>query len=322
MAMILADRVQETTNTVGLGNVTLTGAASGGFRTFASVMSTGDTAPVAVVDPVNNIWEATIATMQSDGTLALSVTASSAGGAQISLASNGNRTMVMLTPTSYYLKNFLSASKSTTATALSSAGVLQFDAVHWTAIYRTCPRLPSAPAIGNTLLGFAVGPGLAIPSSIWSTILGQTTDVSNQNVAIFSRPVTTSALRPEWRPYGVDNNNTQALSIVEVSGYNSFSPFHGIPTSANGNDFNYTLPVCPASSNILFMLEWDDTYQPIYSMSAGLTLVHDFGSGDSETNHGAYMFLAPGTLSGQTINVSLTANVSSSKVCAGLVMSY
>lgn len=68
MAHVAADRVQETTTTVGTGTVTLAGAVAG-FKTFASRMAVADTCWYAIVDPATGAWETGLGTLASATTL-------------------------------------------------------------------------------------------------------------------------------------------------------------------------------------------------------------------------------------------------------------
>ena len=56
MALVVADRVKETTTTTGTGAITLAGAANN-FVTFSSVLSNSDTTYYAIVDETNNDFE-------------------------------------------------------------------------------------------------------------------------------------------------------------------------------------------------------------------------------------------------------------------------
>jgi hypothetical protein len=67
MALVLADRVKETTTTAGTGTITLDGATTG-FQSFA-VVGNGNTTFYAIVAQVGNEWEVGIGTYTSAGTL-------------------------------------------------------------------------------------------------------------------------------------------------------------------------------------------------------------------------------------------------------------
>jgi len=66
MALVIADRVQETTTTTGTGTVTL-GGASSGYRSFA-VIGNGNTTYYAIVDSTAGNWEVGVGTYTSSGT--------------------------------------------------------------------------------------------------------------------------------------------------------------------------------------------------------------------------------------------------------------
>ena len=66
MALVLADRVQETTTTTGTGTVTLAGAVSG-FQSF-SVVGNGNTTYYTIVDSSTGAWEVGLGTYTSSGT--------------------------------------------------------------------------------------------------------------------------------------------------------------------------------------------------------------------------------------------------------------
>jgi len=69
MALILTDRVRETTTTTGTGNITLSGADNG-FKTFDTVMSTNDTTYYAIVHTSANEFEVGRATYNGSNVLA------------------------------------------------------------------------------------------------------------------------------------------------------------------------------------------------------------------------------------------------------------
>lgn len=66
MALVLKDRVKETTTTTGTGTVTLAGAVSG-FQSF-SVIGNGNTTYYAIVDQATGAWEVGLGTYTATGT--------------------------------------------------------------------------------------------------------------------------------------------------------------------------------------------------------------------------------------------------------------
>ena len=66
MALVLKDRVKETSVTTGTGTLTLAGASSG-YQAF-SVIGDGNTTYYAITDPVTGDWEVGIGTYTSSGT--------------------------------------------------------------------------------------------------------------------------------------------------------------------------------------------------------------------------------------------------------------
>jgi hypothetical protein len=88
MALVLADRVKETTTTTGTGSVTLAGAVTG-YQSFA-VVGNGNTCYYCISDQVGANWEVGIGTYSTTGpTLArTTVLASSNSGSLVTFTSN------------------------------------------------------------------------------------------------------------------------------------------------------------------------------------------------------------------------------------------
>jgi len=66
MALVLKDRVKETSTTAGTGTLTLAGAVAG-FQSFAAV-GNGNTTYYAIADAVTGAWEVGIGTYTASGT--------------------------------------------------------------------------------------------------------------------------------------------------------------------------------------------------------------------------------------------------------------
>jgi len=69
MALVLNDRVKETTNTNGQGNITLAGAAAVNFITFNTGIGTSNTTYYAIVNQGVAEWEVGLGTLSNATTL-------------------------------------------------------------------------------------------------------------------------------------------------------------------------------------------------------------------------------------------------------------
>ena len=101
MALVLADRVQETTTTTGTGTVTLAGAVAG-FQSF-SVVGNGNTTYYTIVDSNTGDWEVGLGTYTSSGTTLsrTTVLSSSNSGSLVNFAA-GTKTVFVTYPASSF----------------------------------------------------------------------------------------------------------------------------------------------------------------------------------------------------------------------------
>jgi hypothetical protein len=139
MALVVKDRVQETTTTVGTGTVTLGGAVLS-FQTFAAI-GDGNTTYYAIVDPTAGDWEAGIGTYTASGTTLsrTTVLSSSNGGSPVSFGAG--------------TKNVICTYPSERAIYLDSAGSYPvqntFNTLTASSIALTTGTITTAPT-GNT----------------------------------------------------------------------------------------------------------------------------------------------------------------------------
>lgn len=94
MALVLADRVKDTTTTTGTGPVTLSGTAPAGFQTFGAAIGNGNTTYYTIA--AGSQWEVGIGTYTAAGT-SLSrdtVLASSSGGSLVSFSAGAKDVFV------------------------------------------------------------------------------------------------------------------------------------------------------------------------------------------------------------------------------------
>lgn len=102
MALVLANRVKETTTTAGSGTVTLLGAATG-FQSF-SVIGNGNTTYYCIAGQTSSEWEVGIGTYTSSGTTLARTTvlANSAGTQPSALSfSAGTKDVFVTYPAEY-----------------------------------------------------------------------------------------------------------------------------------------------------------------------------------------------------------------------------
>ena len=87
MALVLKDRVKETSTTAGTGTITLDGAVTG-FQSFSAV-GNGNSTYYAIVDNATGAWEVGIGTYTSSGTTLsrTTVLSSSNSGSLVSFTS-------------------------------------------------------------------------------------------------------------------------------------------------------------------------------------------------------------------------------------------
>jgi hypothetical protein len=120
MALVLADRVKETTTTTGTGTLTLAGAATG-FQPF-SVIGNGNTTYYAISSSGGSQWEVGIGTYTSSGTTLARTTilASSNSGSAVNLSA-GTKDVFVTLPSAYGIATATTVSDTTN----SSTGAFQ-----------------------------------------------------------------------------------------------------------------------------------------------------------------------------------------------------
>ena len=136
MALVLKDRVKETTTTTGTGTITLAGAALG-FQSFAAI-GDGNTTYYAISDPATGAWEVGVGTYTSSGTTLSrdTVLSSSNSGSLVPFAAGTKDVFVTYpssrsvyqnttgTATVQYEFNTLNASTANISTANITAGTV------------------------------------------------------------------------------------------------------------------------------------------------------------------------------------------------------
>jgi hypothetical protein len=118
MALILADRVKDTTTTSSTGTVTLSGTAPTGYQNF-SVIGNGNTTYYTIAHQTANEWEVGIGTYTSSGTTLSrdTVLSSSNSGSKVNFSS-GTKDVFVTAPAETYVQG-LGGGTSTQAIVLN-----------------------------------------------------------------------------------------------------------------------------------------------------------------------------------------------------------
>jgi hypothetical protein len=95
MALIIADRVRDTSTTIGTGSFTVSGSAPTTYRTFSAVCATADTFPYFIASQSLNEWEVGLATYSAANTIARTTIYSSSNAGSIVTFSTGTKDVVL-----------------------------------------------------------------------------------------------------------------------------------------------------------------------------------------------------------------------------------
>ena len=141
MALVLKDRVKETSTTAGTGTITLAGA-SAGFQSFSAI-GNGNTTYYAIVDSTAGTWEVGIGTYTSSGTTLsrTTVLSSSNGGSLVNFAAN-SKDVFCTYP----------SEKSVYLDASDVVAQLSFGAITATSAALTTGTISTAPSSGTDIV--------------------------------------------------------------------------------------------------------------------------------------------------------------------------
>lgn len=129
MAFITADRVKDTSTTTGTGDITVSGGAPSGYRTFSTVLSVGDTFYYCVTGQASSEWEVGLGTYLSTNTFARTIVlASSASGSAVSFSS-GTKNVFITLPANKTLQLDAAASPTAGAILYGTGSMLAYTAV-------------------------------------------------------------------------------------------------------------------------------------------------------------------------------------------------
>ena len=91
MAFVTADRVYDTSTSTGTGAIVVSGSPASGYRTFSSVMTSGDTCYYCIQGQSSSEWEIGIGTYSATNTLTRSTVLTSSNSGSVVTFSSGTK---------------------------------------------------------------------------------------------------------------------------------------------------------------------------------------------------------------------------------------
>ena len=294
MALVLKDRVRETSTTSGTGTITLAGAASG-FDSFASI-GDGNTTYYAIIDTVAGDWEVGLGTYTASGTTLSRTTVleSSNSDALVNFAANtkdvictypADKSVFLQADGSLSLSGALSATGAVTG---SNLNISNWDTAYGWGNHASAGYLTSETYTGTvTSVAATVPVGFAITGSPITT----TGTLAIAFDTGYSLPTTAS--QTNWNTaYGWGDHSTEGYLIESDL------------TSLTGN-ISTTSKVISGSGGGGIALTVNDGYG-----NANVCFNHDAGTPEQNGNSGRIECNTDAT-SGANITLGVKSNVTS-----------
>jgi hypothetical protein len=192
MPFVIADRVRESSVTVGTGSIALAGAVTG-YQTFDAVLDTGDTTYYTAADQGGSNWEVGIGTFTAPSTLARTTILSSSNGGSIVNFGAGTKDVFISLPASRTVQSVSGGSTGLTPStdsfgAVTLGGTLAIGSggTGATTAPNALTALGAVAKAGDTMTGvLGIVPGTSIAPGL--TFSGDT------NTGIFSPAANTIA---------------------------------------------------------------------------------------------------------------------------------
>jgi hypothetical protein len=319
MALVLKDRVRESTTTAGTGTLTLDGAV-GGFQGF-SVIGNGNTTYYAIVDVTTGAWEVGVGTYTSSGqTLSRdTVLESSSGGTLVAFTSNikdvfctypAERAVTLTDVQTLTNKTINLTSNTLVATSAQLASAVTDETGTGALVFATSPTLVT-PALGTPSSGVVTNLTGTASININGTVGATTANTGAFTTLAASGAVTLSGGTANGVAYLNGSKVLTTGSALTFDGTNL--GVGGVPQYAAAG--RHTLNVNGASTSLIGISSggttstasywyWDGTNASLFSTSQLL-----FGASNTEQMRLTSTGLGIGTSSpGQRLSVSASAS--------------
>ena len=221
MALVLADRVKETTTTTGTGTVTLAGA-SAGYRSFATV-GNGNTTYYTISGQTTSEWEVGIGTYTTVGTtLSRTTVLSSSNGGSLVVFSAGTKDVFVTYPAGRSV-NVDAANTGVSVPQLSATSIINSGLTSGRVVYSTTGGLETDSAnltfngttlTANTIGAFTLSGTIAGGGNqINNVIIGTTTPLAGAFTTLSATGVTTVQAGTALLPAIVSTTGTADTGI-------------------------------------------------------------------------------------------------------------
>jgi len=265
MALVIADRVYETSTTTGTGTYTLAGAAGTTYQAFSAVCTTNDTVYYSASDKTNGGWEIGLGTYTAAGTLLARTTilASSNANAAVNWVA-GTRDVFLTDPA---LQISAVPAGGTTGQALTKVSGTDFNA-SWQTIVA-----PAGTLTGATLASGVTASSLTTVGTLASPVL--TTPVINGTITGTGQSTAATA-----SVIAVRDSNANLSADNFIQGYTTVATAAGTTTIAVGDVGTYFFTgtttqtvALPVASTLVLGMTWR-----IVNNSTGVVTVNSSGA--------------------------------------------
>lgn len=265
MALVIKDRVRETTSSTGTGTLTLGGPYSG-FQGF-SVIGDGNTTYYAISDPNTGDWEVGIGTYTLSGnTLSRDTVLASTNSGSLVIFSVGTKDVICTQPSerAVYVvgTNVVAANSATVPNSLLANSSITVGSTTFN-LGDTSTTLAGLSSVTSTaLVGALTGTvGATSPTTGAFTTMTASSDSSFTSTGALAISNGTTAQRPGSPAVGMLRYNS---TIGEFEGYSGASPsWKSVGGSAISNDTSTASNLYP-----LFAAATTGTAQNVYTSNA------------------------------------------------------
>jgi len=265
MTFIVADRVQETTNSPGTGTATLLGAVSG-YQSFSTGVGINNTTFYVIADQLGTNWEVGLGALNSTGTVLTRTTvySSSNGGSTVNFATGtqyvwcdypSSKAVIQGSPVNFSSIGATTAGTGafttltlTTALSVANGGTgVTTSTGSGSVVLSTSPTLvtpllgtPSSGTVTN-LTGTA---SININGTVGATTASTgvfTTATANSFIPNLSTIPTNGVYLPATNSIGIATNSTNAVTIdaSQNVGIGTSSPSYKLDINGNAGAANY-----------------------------------------------------------------------------------